>query len=135
MLFKHYQSVLANTTKGAPNWQKLTIAKGEIKQWLIFFDPDAADLLHIKIEYHNTQILPFSGNKWLTGFLIPITLDEKIKIDDPQYILDIYAYNEDTKYPHEYFVHVVIEPKEPVTVTGEIEGLWDRLKGFIGLGE
>jgi len=102
MLFKKFRSVPANTTILNPDWQKLDIAKGTIKQWLIFFDPEAADLLHVRIEYHGTQIMPFSGSEWLVGFFTDAPMEDNIEIGYLPYVLDIFAYNEDDTYPHEY---------------------------------
>lgn len=134
MLFKKFQSIPANTTADNPNWQKLDVAKGEIVQWVIFFDPEAADLLHVRIEYHNNQIMPFSGSEWLVGFFTNTPMKESIKIDAPPYTLDIFAYNEDDTHPHEYFIHPILMPEKPITVPAEgVEGIWDRLKGIIGV--
>lgn len=116
MLFKKFHSVPANTTIGDPDWQKLTVAKGTIKQWVIFFDPEAADVLHVRIEYHGSQIMPFSGSEWIVGFFSAIPITENMKIDAPPYVLDIFAYNEDDSYPHEYFIHPILFPEKPVAI-------------------
>lgn len=114
MLYKKFRSVPAKTTKANPDWQKLIVTKGTIKQWVIFFDPEAANLLHIRIEYRGLQIIPFSGSEWLTGFFTDTPMMDNIKIGTPPYVLDIYAYNEDDSYPHEYYIHPIIIPKKPV---------------------
>ena len=131
MLFKKFRSVPANTTAGAPDWQKLSVAKGTIEQWVIFADPEAANLLHIRVEYHGTQIMPFSGSEWLVGFFSNTPIKDNIAINDPPYILDIFAYNEDDSYPHEYYIHPIIIPPMPVEITQP--GLVERLKDIFGV--
>lgn len=117
MMFKKFYSVPANTTKENPDWQKLTVSKGTIKQWIIFFDPEAADLLHVRVEYHHLQIMPFSGSEWIVGFFTNTPMEDNLKIDEPPYILDIFAYNEDDTHPHEYYVHPIIIPEEPLKIS------------------
>ena len=114
MLYKKFRSVPANTTANNPDWQKLTVTKGTIKQWVIFFDPEAANLLHVRVEYQGTAIMPMGGKDWIEGFFSDAPLTDNIKLDAPPYVLDIYAYNEDDSYPHEYYVHPIITRKKPI---------------------
>lgn len=133
MLYKKFRSVPANTTADNPDWQKLPVTKGTIKQWIIFFDPEAADVLHVRVEYKGSSIMPFGGKDWLVGFFTDTPLDDNIELDTPPYELDIYAYNEDDSYPHEYYIHPIILREKPVVVGEGIEGVWDRIKGFVGV--
>ena len=132
MLFKLTRSVPANTTSNNPDFQKLKIARGTLSQWFIVMPEEAADLLHVAVEYHNTQIMPFSGSTWLHGLFVPIVMTEKIEIKDSPYYLDIYAYNEDDTYPHEYNVHVNIIPEKavkPGVVSEDAIARWEALFG------
>jgi len=134
MLYKKFRSIPANTTETSPNWQKLPVTKGTIKEWIIFFDPEAANLLHVRIEYHGSSIIPWGGKDWIVGFFSDDPFDDNIELDVPPYELDIYAYNEDDSYPHEYYIHPIILREKPVTVPEEgVEGIWERLKGFVGV--
>jgi len=135
MLYKKLQSVPANTTAIAPNIQILPVTKGTIKQWIIFFDPEAANLLHLRVEYHGQSIIPWGGQDWVEGFFSDTPFEDNIELDGAPYELKITAYNEDDTNPHEYYVHPIIIRKEPVKVTEGVEGLWERLKGLVGLGE
>jgi hypothetical protein len=131
MLSKILWSVPANTTENIPDHQKLQITKGTIKQWIIFFDPEAANLLHISIEYHASRILPFSGDRWIEGFFTSAPFQDNIKITDPPFELDIYAYNEDDTYPHEYYVHPVIVREEPVVFPTTTRSYWEKFNRLI----
>lgn len=132
MLFKTFQSVAANTTKLSPSWKKLKITKGEIVQWVIFFDPEAANLLHVRVEYHGTSIVPFGGKDWIEGFFSDGPITDSILLDTPPYELDIFAYNEDDTFPHEYYIHPVIIADKPMKV-GEpgfnVKAAWNKLFG------
>lgn len=134
MLFKLRRSVPANTTQANPDFRKLSIAKGTIIEWMIQMPEECADLMQFRVEYHNTQILPFSGSTWLYGMFEPTVIKDNILIDDGPYALDIYAFNLDTRYSHEYNLHCNIEPKKPVTPIAPSEPMMERLKGFFGGG-
>lgn len=134
MLYKKFRSVPANTTANNPNWQKLSVTKGTIKQWVIFFDPEAANLLHVRVEYHGTAIMPFGGKDWIEAFFSDAPLTDNVELDAPPYVLDIYAYNEDDANPHEYYVHPIIIREKPVTIPGPSEGLLDRFRSLFGGG-
>ena len=116
MLYKKFRSVPANTTENNPDWQKLKVTQGTIKQWVIFFDPEAANVLHVRVEYHGSSIMPWGGKDWLVGFFTDTPLDDNIELDGVPYELDIFAYNEDDSYPHEYYIHPIILRDKPVTI-------------------
>lgn len=132
MLYKSFRSVAANTTKLAPDWQKLKVTKGTIKQWIIFSDPEAADMLHFKVKYHGTTIMPFEQDDWVEGFLEPIVVSDNIELDASPYVLDIYAYNEDDTFPHEYYIHAVIIRDKPVELPTPQPGILERWKKLLG---
>lgn len=69
------------------------------------------------------------------GIFEPTVIKDNLPIDGSPYVLDIYAFNLDDSYSHEYNIHVNIEPPKPETVTEGVEGLWNRLKGSVGLGD
>jgi len=134
MLFKINHSVPANTTALNPNWQKLKIAQGTITEWLVHMPEECADLMQFRVERNNVHIFPFTGSVWMYGIFEPTVIKDNLPIDAAPYVLDIYAFNLDDSYSHEYNIHVNIEPKETVTVPEEgVEGIWDRLKGIIGV--
>ncbi len=132
MLFKLHRIVPANTPASNPDFQKLSIAKGRIIEWLVQMPVECADLMQFRVEYHNTQILPFSGSTWIYGLFEPTVIKDNILVDDGPYALDIYAFNLDDSYSHEYNLYCNIEPKKAVKVTEpgfDIKGAWDRLFG------
>lgn len=131
MLYKISRSVPANTTAENPDWQKLSVCQGDIKQWIIFFDPEAANLLHVRVEYHGSSIIPFGGQDWIVGFFTDVPFNDNIKLDATPYVLDIYAYNEDDANPHEYYVHPIILREKPVKPLGPSENLLDRLRNAL----
>lgn len=132
MLFKLRRSVPANTTASNPDFRKLSIAKGTIIEWLVQMPEECADLMQFRVEYHNTQILPFSGSTWLYGMFEPTVIRDNILVDDGPYVLDVYAFNLDDTNSHEYNLHCNVEPKKAVKVTGvgfDLKSAWDRLFG------
>lgn len=116
MLYKLSHSVSANTTAKDPDWQKLQVMQGRIKQWVMFPNPEAADQLHIRIVYHGYNIFPWGGDSWFTLAYHHPRIEENINLDIPPYELDVYAYNEDDKYPHEYYIHPIIICETPSSI-------------------
>ena len=135
MLFKLNRSVPANTTINTPDFQKLKIGKGVITQWLLQMPTECADLMKLRVEYHNTQILPFSGNTWIYGIFEPTVIQENIKISDSPYNLDVFAINSDDTYEHEYNLYVNVMPDKPVTTGGLSSSVIERFKSLFGGGE
>lgn len=134
MLFKYHGEIAANTASTAENWEKLHIAKGTIVQWIVQMPEECADLLQFRVEYRGTQLLPFTRGEYAYGLFIPTTIPDKIKIDQPPYVLDIFSFNDDDRHDHEFNLYVNVETLEPVEIgSDEYESLWSKLKGFIGV--
>lgn len=133
MFFSDVYSVPAQTTAQAPAWRKLRLMKGTIVQWGLYGPDEKANILHVRVEYHGHAIIPFGGSTWMYPLDTGTPIKELIEVSDPPFDLDIYAYNEDDSYAHEYIFFVIVEPTEPVVIpeTG-MEGLWERIKGYFG---
>lgn len=132
MLFKIKRVVPKNTLRTALDFQKLSIAKGTIIEWLVHMPEECADLMQFRVEYHNMQILPFSGSTWMYGIFEPTVFKENILIIDGPYALDIYAFNLDTRHGHEYNIHCNIEPAklyEPAKPGFDFKSAWNKLFG------
>ena len=132
MLFKINYDVPANTSKQAPDHQKLSIAKGTIIEWIVQMPEECADLMQFAVEYHNTQILPFSGSTWIYGIFEPTVIKDNILINDGPYALDIYSFNLDDSYSHEYNLYCNIEPAKaykPPKPGYDFKAAWDKLWG------
>jgi len=133
MMFKLSYDVPKNTTAQAPDMQKLKIGKGTIKGWVVFMPEEAADLLQLKIEYHNTQVFPFSGSEWWYGVFQAFLIPDDFPIPDSPYVLDIYATNSDDTNAHEYNVMVIVEPaSQPVSAAPTSAGWFERLRDLFG---
>lgn len=115
MVFKIQRSVPAKTTKTNPDWRKLPIMKGVIKQWVLFQPDECANVMQFRVEYHGHPVLPTTGDEWMYGFFIPTPFIDKLKIDDAPYVLDVFAFNDDDSYPHEYNIYVVVDPPTAIT--------------------
>lgn len=132
MVFKITRKVPAQTTRQDPDWQKLYIMKGVIRQWILFMPEETADVLQFRVEYHGSPVLPSTSHQWMYGFFDATAIDDKLKIDDAPYVLDVYAFNEDDSYPHEYNLYVVVDPPKamsPSEIDEETQALLEELMG------
>jgi len=134
MLYKKSRDVPTGTTMQSPDWQKLKITQGTIRGWLLFMPVEAANLLHIQVRYHGHQILPINENESLYGGGYFFNIAENVEINDAPFELDIFAWNSDTTYTHEYNLHVNILREEAAMPGEEMATLWERLKGWVGVG-
>ena len=130
MLYKINRDVPANTAIAAPDWQKLQVCKGTIKEWIIFCPEECADLMKFKVRYKGHQLIPFSRDEWIDAFFIPTKIIDNLELDVSPYVLDIYAYNLDTRYNHEYNVYCNVLKDKPVTAAPsgfDFKAAWDKL--------
>lgn len=135
MLYKISHSVSANTTADTPNWQKLRLCKGRISQWETWCHSLGADLLHWRVEYHGVQVLPVNRDEWMDRVHRPVTYPDDLPVEKPPYEIDVYAYNADTAKAHTYNLQVHVIPARQITPSEEEAGFWERMKGFIGMGD
>jgi len=134
VMFKLSYDVPAGTTAQAPDMQKLKIGKGRITGWIVFMPEEAADLLQLRIEYHNLQIFPFSGTEWWYGVFQAFIIPDDFPIPDSPYAPDIYGVNTDDTFSHEYNVMVIVEPaSQPGSAAPTSAGWWETIKGVFGV--
>ena len=132
MLYKINRDVPANTTAAAPDWQKLQVCKGTIKEWIIFCPEECADLMKFRVEYQGHQILPFNRGEWMDALTVPFPIRENLGLDVSPYVLDVYAYNLDTRHSHEYNLYCNVLRDKPVTAAPsgfDFKSAWSKLFG------
>ena len=132
MLYKINRDVPANTAIASPDWQKLQVCKGTIKEWIVFCPDECADLMKFRVFYHGHQILPANADEWMDALRSPSPIMENVKLDVPPYVLDVYAFNLDDSYSHEYNVYSNIireEPFVPPKSGFDFKSAWSKLFG------
>ncbi len=130
MLYKKSRSVPANTAAIDPDSQKLDISKGVIEQWVVLCPPECVDLMKFRVFYHGHQILPASADEWMDPLTHGAPINEKLQINDPPFVLDIYAYNNSASKTHEYNLYVNVIPEAPMDVLDVSQSLIDRIIDF-----
>lgn len=115
MLFKIRRSVPANTNRPNLDWQKLKICKGTITQWIVFQPIQASNLCQFRVQYHGVHVLPVTPHQFLYGFFNMTVFEDNVKIDGAPYELDVFAFNDDTTFDHEYNLYVNVFPEKAYT--------------------
>jgi len=133
MLYKKSHSVETGTTEAVPDVKTIGVSKGILNLWVVYMTRQSANYLNVRILYHGVQVYPFSMGQAIKGWFEPIGVPDNLLIDTPPYELVVEAWNTAPTNPHEYHVHANIEPEKPVAVGEDMEGLWERLKGKVGL--
>lgn len=78
----------------------LKCQRGIIKSFHIFFPPGCYNLTGIQFAYNQDIIIPRQPQGFFVGNNININEQEHYILDESPYILNIYTYNLDEKYPH-----------------------------------
>ena len=132
LLYKINRDVPANTAIASPDWQKLQVCKGTIKEWIVYGPKQAADITKFRVEYKGTQIFPFTRGEWMDVFPNAVKFAENLKLDASPYVLDVFAYNLGDRLTHEYNLYVNVlrdEPFIPPTSGFNIKEAWSNLFG------
>ena len=132
MLYKINRDVPANTAIASPDWQKLQVCKGTIKEWIVYGPREAADLVRFRVEYKGNQIFPFTRGEWMDVFPNAIRITENLKLDASPYVLDVFAYNLGNRLTHEYNLYCNVlrdEPFIPPTSGFDFKSKWQNLFG------
>ena len=132
MLYKINRDVPANTTAADPDWQKLRVCKGIIKEWIVYCPEECADLMKFQISYQGHQILPVSRDEWMDALQKNAPVLENLELKVSPFVLDIYAYNLDDTYTHEYNIYVnILRDKPFVAPTSNFDttAAWSKLFG------
>jgi len=88
--------------------------------------------MQFKVRYKGTQLLPFSRDEWMDALPSPIPIKENLVLDVSPYVLDVYAYNLDDSYSHEYNLYCNVlrdEPFVPPTSGFDFKAAWSKLRG------
>lgn len=103
----------ANTPKSAPLLTRRRIGAGTIRQFVIYFPPGNAGLLHLRIKHGNHVLLPYNQEADITGDNVKFDLPEDIKIDRQTWQVTIESWNTDDIFAHK--VYIIISVLEEVS--------------------
>lgn len=104
----------ANTSKSAPLITRRRIGAGTIRQFVIYFPPGGAGLLHVRIRHGNHVLLPYNQESDITGDNVKFDLPEDIKIDRQTWQITIETWNTDDTFNHKLYIIIsVLEEVRP----------------------
>ena len=90
--------------------------------------------MKFKVRYKGTQLLPFSRDEWMDALTTPFPIMENLELDVSPYVLDVYAYNLDTRHSHEYNLYVDVLKDEPFVPPKSTYDFASAFKGLFGGG-
>ena len=88
--------------------------------------------MKFKVRYKGNQLLPFSRDEWMDALTTPFPIMENLGLDVSPYVLDVYAYNLDTRHSHEYNLYCnVLKDKSVTAATSgfDLKAAWSNLFG------
>ena len=116
----------ANTPQSAPQVTRKRVSAGRIRQFIVYFPPGNAGLLHMRIRHGAHSLLPYNLESDLNGENIKYDLPEDILIDRQTWQITIETWNTDDTFPHK--VYVIMSILEEVTPPSWVTVL---LKNFL----
>ena len=108
MLYQRTLTVPANTLSSTPVSATLKLAYGASTRREIEFPDGCHGLVHVRVNEHGWQVLPWSRDEWLAADGNVIVDDSVYLLETPPFTFTIYAYNEDTVNNHTITLRVVV---------------------------
>ena len=93
-------TVPAATSEDAPLRLALAVPGGTIRRWWVGWRYGIADLVGLRVLYHETQLLPWSIGEYLPGYVGVTEFPSEVDVSMAPRVLTLEAYNLDDLYPH-----------------------------------
>lgn len=110
MLYKRQISTAANTTKANAVKTQIRAWAGVITKIQVRFPPGPRGLLHVVIKLGGIQIFPIDILTDVAGEDEPVTSEEFVVMSKGWNNLNIFTWNESTKYSHDCIVRITVLP-------------------------
>jgi len=98
--FQHTITIPANTSQESPIKDRFKVSYGMVGHVDIFFIPDCAGLVGVRILHHGSVAFPTGGDGWFIRNEDGPKWDDEYLITTPPLELEIEGYNEDDTYDH-----------------------------------
>lgn len=112
MIYSATVQRLGEGSKDSPIKTSLKITNGLVYRVEVSFPPGSAGLMGVAIFDGSYQVWPSTIGEWFTGDGLNIGFEDVYLKQAAPYEFAIYAYNEDTKYPHTVTVRVGMVSKD-----------------------
>jgi len=130
MIYAFSIATPANTAEAAKQRTVLTITKGIVHQFEVFFPPGCVGLVHLQIFNALQQILPSGQGSSFIGDGTTLAYREFIELVEPPYQLTAYTWNLDDTYAHTITLRLGILP-ERILAPWQMS-FTDRLRALLG---
>ena len=100
-------AVPRNTPKGAPIVARLLVGQSEFNHETVIIPKNHAYLAGLQVRAGRAGIvIPTSDSNvpWLRGDNDTIRYNIHIQLDPPQYVIELYGYNEDDTFDHTFYM-------------------------------
>jgi len=108
MLYQRTLTVPANTPETEPVSATLKLAYGASTRREIEFPDGCHGLVHVRVNEHGWQVLPWSRDEWLASEGSVIVDDSVYPLETVPYVFTLIAYNEDTANSHAITLRVQV---------------------------
>ena len=112
MFYDYALTIPANTAKGAPSEQEISLTHGVIHRVEIEFPAGCAGLAHLAIFLREFQLYPTNPDREFASDGYTIAFNDYFELFEPPHNLVIRGYNTDDTYSHTITVRIGVLPKD-----------------------
>jgi len=114
-------TITANTLRASPKEQILKLEKGVITHIDVKFARGCHGNVGIRLFHHESVMLPFERDEWLTGDDEAVSADLYFPLDHRPYTLKFKGHSEGCTYDHVVSVRITVLPKSVASFMPVIE--------------
>lgn len=110
MYYEYTLTIPANTPSSAPVREVVSLCPGTITKVDIFFVPDCAGYVGVRVLRFEHQLWPTNPDVWFRRNEDGPDWEESFPLDDDPYELIVEGYNEDDSYAHDVILGFAVIP-------------------------
>lgn len=107
-------TTIAYNTEEKKLTTELKLGKGVIHQLDVVFPSGCQAYLHVKINHGLHQVWPTNPDEDFASDGEPISFKEAYELRHEPYILTVYTWNLDEKYPHDVIIRIGLLPRKTI---------------------
>lgn len=133
MVYSINVSTTKNTIQSSAKHTKIYLSRGVITKWDIFFPIGSEGSTRFRVTRGSDEILPRNSNGYIAGNEANFSFPEHYFLREAPYILDIYSWNLDTGFDHEFLLYISIIPFRALYPFSRYYAEVEREEELIGL--
>lgn len=106
MIYTRTITAASGGSSANPILDRMAVTRGLIYQFDLYFPPGSSGLLKVRMSDGGYPLYPSEPSEWLFGDNTLITFPDRYFIQTPDQVLQIWYYNEDDTYAHQFQIRI-----------------------------